>query len=192
MSEEKNMPAILESILFVHGEPMALDRMCAAVGADEDTVRGALAELGRSYEGRGLVLMEKDGMWQLGTHPACARYVEALARGEFGPALSRAAMETLAVIAYKGPISRANLEYIRGVNSSFTLRALMMRGLIERADNLKDARTHVWRVSMDFLKYLGLARMEDLPRYQELSREEVPEEGQAASREEIQSSDTPV
>ncbi|MBI2053591.1 MAG: SMC-Scp complex subunit ScpB [Candidatus Sungbacteria bacterium] len=175
MNEEKNLPAILESILFVHGEPMSLDRMCAIADAEPDAVRSALAVLGKSYEGRGLILIEKDGSWQLGSHPAHTQYVEALARGEFGDALSRAALETLAVVAYKGPISRANLEYIRGVNSSFTLRALLMRGLIERVDNPKDARAHLYRTSIDFLKHLGLARMEDLPRYRELAREVIPE-----------------
>ena len=175
MNEEKNLPMILESILFVHGEPMPLDRMCAIADAGPDAVREALAILGKSYEGRGIMLIEKDGSWQLGSHPAHARYVEALVKGEFGAVLSRVALETLAVVAYKGPISRANLEYIRGVNSSFTLRALLMRGLIERVDHPADARAHQYRTSIDFLKHLGLARMEDLPRYQELSQEVIPE-----------------
>ena len=171
MNEEKNLPAILESVLFVHGEPMALERLAALAGADKNAVKTALSRLAEILEGRGVMLIEKDGSWQLGSRPTYARYVEALVKGEFGDELSRAAMETLAVVAYKGLISRTHIEYIRGVNSSFTLRALLMRGLIERVDNPKDARAYLYRTSIDFLKHLGLARTEDLPRYQELSQE---------------------
>lgn len=173
MSEEKNLPAILGSILFVHGEPMALEHLCAIADADESAVTSALSRLAENLEGRGIILIEKDGSWQLGSHPMHAKYVEALVKGEFGMELSRAAMETLAVVAYKCPISRAGIEYIRGVNSSFTLRALLMRGLIERVDNPKDARAHLYRTSIDFLKHLGLSRAEDLPRYRELSQEAI-------------------
>lgn len=175
MSEGKNLSAILESILFVHGEPMTLKHLCAIADADEEIVKAALAGLTQNLEGRGIMLIEKGGSWQLGSHPLYAKYVEALARGEFGDELSRAAMETMAVIAYKGPISRAGIEYIRGVNSSFTLRALLMRGLIERVDNPKDTRAYLYRTSIEFLKHFGLARAEDLPRWRELSQEAVGE-----------------
>lgn len=173
MSEEKNLPAILESILFVHGESMALEHLCAIADADEEIVKAALAGLAENLNGRGIMLIEKDGSWQLASHPLHARFVEGLVKGEFGDELSRASMETLAVVAYKGPISRAGIEYVRGVNSSFTLRALLMRGLIERVDNPKDTRAYLYRTSIDFLKHLGFSRAEDLPRYRELSQEVV-------------------
>ena len=159
----------------MHGEPMTLKNLCAIADTDEDIVKTALIALAEDLNGRGIMLIEKDGSWQLGSRPEYARYVEALVKGEFGDDLSRAAMETLAVVAYKGPISRANIEYIRGVNSSFTLRALLMRGLIERVDNPKDARAYLYRTSIDFLKHLGLARAEELPRFQELSQETAGE-----------------
>ena len=158
-----------ESILFVHGEPMAIKRLAAITQASEEEMRDALAALAKNLDGRGLVLLEKDEEWQLGSHPLAAPYIEKLARGQFGEELSRPALETLAIIAYRGPLARADIEDIRGVNSSFTLRALMMRGLIERTDHPRDARGFLYRVSMDFLKHLGLARMQDLPRYDELA-----------------------
>lgn len=175
MSEEGKFSAIVESILFVHGEPLAVKRLAAIADASEEAVRVALGELAKSMDGRGVVLMEKDGAWQIGTHPALAPYVERLARDQFGEELSRPALETLAIIAYKGPLSRPDIEYIRGVNSSFTLRALLMRGLIERADNPRDARGFLYGASMDFLKHLGLTKMEDLPRYEDLSKISVGE-----------------
>ena len=169
MMSKKNLSAIVESMLFVHGEPLTIKRLAALAKASEEEVRAALAELAGHLEGRGVVLLEKDGAWQLGSHPACAPYAEALAREQFGEELSRPALETLAVIAYKGPLSRPDIEYIRGVNSSFTLRALLMRGLAERRDNPKDSRGFLYDISIEFLKHLGLGRREDLPRYGELS-----------------------
>lgn len=171
MSEEKNLPAIIESILFVHGEPLEVKRLAAISDASEDDVSAALKDLAKHLDGRGLALIEAYGAWQLGSHPSSAPYVEALVKGQFGEALSRAAMETLAVIAYQGPMTRADIEHVRGVNSSFSVRALVMRGLVERADNSKDSRSMLYRASTDLLKHFGLSRMEDLPRYEELRRE---------------------
>ena len=176
MNGERNLSAAVEAILFVQGEPMALSRLAAAANASEEDTRAALADLAQKLIGRGLVLIEKDGEWQMGTDPTMAPFVERLTRDHLGAELSRPSLETLAVIAYKGPIGRADIEYIRGVNSSFTLRALLMRGLIERTENPRDSKGFLYRASMDFLKHLGLARMDDLPRYEELSKTSVSEE----------------
>ena len=99
-------------------------------------------------------------------------------KSEFSEELSRAAIETAAIIAYQGPITRAEIEYVRGVNSSFILRGLLMRGLVERIENPKDARSYLYRISFDFLKHLGLTKIEDLPQYQEFRQEKMggPEE----------------
>ena len=82
-------------------------------------------------------------------------------------------MEALAIVAYKGPISRANIEYIRGVDSTFTLRNLLMRGLVEREENPKDRRSYLYRVSANFLKYIGISGMRDLPQYDEFREKEI-------------------
>ena len=171
MKEDKNLEAILESILFVYGEPLEIKRLAVITGANIEQVRAALANLAKILDGRGLVLIEVHDTWQLGTNPSSAPYLETLVKGQFGEAFSRAALETLAVIAYQGPLARVDIEYIRGVNSSFILRTLLMRGLIERVDNPKDKRISLWRVSMDLLRYFGLSRIEDLPRYEELRTE---------------------
>ena len=165
------LEAIVESILFVYGEPLEIERLAVIAGKSEDEIRGALANLAKSYADRGLTLVEKDGAYQLGSNPANSVYIEKLIKGEFGEELSRAALETIAIIAYKGPLTRAEIEYIRGVNSSFTLRTLLMRGLIERIENPKDARSYLYRIGVDFLKHLGLTRAEDLPQYEELKKQ---------------------
>lgn len=175
MNGEKNLSAAVEAILFVHGEPISLPRLAAAADASEEDARAALADLAQKLTGRGLVVIEKDGEWQMGTDPTMAPFMERLARDRLGSELSRPALETLAVIAYKEPISRADIEYIRGVNSSFTLRALLMRGLIERIENPRDSKGFLYRTSIDFLKHLGLTRIGDLPRYEEWSKISVSE-----------------
>lgn len=176
-----NLPAILESMLFVHGDAIALARLAEASGATEAACREALARLARSLEGRGIVLMEKDGAYQLGSLPGHAPYVEALAKSERAAELSRPALETLAVVAYQGPTTRARIEYIRGVNSSYTLRGLLMRGLIERVEHPAERRAALYRISMDALKHLGLAGTRDLPRFDEFSRETPADDSEAPS-----------
>lgn len=166
-----NLSSILESILFVHGEPLGIERLAAVTGETPDEIRKALADIAASCKSRGIVLIEKDGIYQLGSNPANSPYIEKLVKGEFGEELSRAALETVAIIAYKGPLSRAEIEYIRGVNSSFTLRALLMRGLVERFENPKDTRSYLYRIGLDFLKHLGLTRAQDLPQYEELKKQ---------------------
>ncbi|OGZ96391.1 MAG: SMC-Scp complex subunit ScpB [Candidatus Sungbacteria bacterium RIFCSPHIGHO2_01_FULL_54_26] len=172
MNEKKSQDAAnaIESILFVHGEPMAEKAMAAILGITGKEITEGLAALRERLEGRGLALVEKEGEWQLATHPDQTPFVEALRKDQHAETLSRAALETMAVVAYKGPMTRADIEYIRGVSSSFSLRTLLLRGLVERVENAEDSRSFLYRASFDFLKYLGLARLADLPEYEELRK----------------------
>lgn len=164
---------VIESILFVHGEPMSIRQLSKLTKETEDTVKMALRELSSDLDGRGIVLVEKKDEWQLATNPDNRSAVEDFIKGEFTEELTRAALETLAVIAYKGPVTRAEVEYIRGVNSSFTVRNLLMRGLIERKESPKDARSYLYEISFDFLKHFGLKKIEDLPEFSELRGKEI-------------------
>ncbi|KKU87358.1 MAG: Segregation and condensation protein B [Candidatus Beckwithbacteria bacterium GW2011_GWC2_47_9] len=164
-----NLSSIIESLLFVHGEPIAAERLAKIVDAKKEDVIRALDDLARAYSERGLVLLEKEGKYQLGTRPENAPYVEKLVKSDFSEELSKAALETIAIIAYKGPLARADIEFVRGVNSSFTLRNLMLRGLIERVENPKDARAYLYKVSFDFLHYLGVSKVEELPGFEEFA-----------------------
>lgn len=168
-----NLISIIETILFTYGEPMSLEKLAKITKAKKEEVHEALSALAREYEGRGLAILKKGDEYQLGSNPAYANYIEELVKSEFSEELSKAAIETVAIIAYKGPVTRAQIEYVRGVNSSFTLRNLLMRGLIERVENPKDARSYLYRVSFDFLKHLGLTRLEDLPQYDEFRKEKI-------------------
>lgn len=168
-----NLKSIIESLLFVYGEPLSAQRLAKVAGKPVTEVRAALEEIRASYKDNGVVLLKKDDAYQLGTNPENASFVEKLVKNEFTEELSRAALETLAIVAYKGPLTRAHIEYVRGVNSSFTLRSLVMRGLVERMENPKDARSYLYGTSFNFLKHLGVARPEDLPRFEEFKKEKI-------------------
>jgi len=161
------LASVLESLLFVYGEPISVEKLSKVTGRSKDDIEHAIKELKKGLEGRGVLILGKEERIQLGTLPEHAGYIEKLIKGDFSEELSRAAIETIAIIAYKGPISRADIEYVRGVNSSFTLRNLMLRGLIERIENPKDARAYLYKVSFEFLQHLGCAKVDDLPGFEE-------------------------
>lgn len=167
-----NLPEKLEAVLFSQGDPTGIGELARGLNVADQEVASALLALDRSYGERGAgirVLRSPEGV-QLVTAPDAAESVAAFVTASMRDKLTPAAAETLAIIAYRGPISRAGIEAIRGVNSSFTLRLLALRGLVMRAPHPADRRSFVYEVSADFLKHLGVTKVADLPEYQELRR----------------------
>lgn len=167
-----NLKSVLETILFVHGEQITLEKLKKVTKCGEKDIIEALDQLGKEKD-RGMVLLKKDGSYELGTNPDNTPYIEELVKSEFSEELSKAALETIAIIAYKGPLTRVQIEYVRGINSAFTLRNLLMRGLVERIENPKDTRSYFYRVSFDFIKHLGITKVEDLPSFEEFKSEKI-------------------
>ncbi|MBI4132282.1 MAG: SMC-Scp complex subunit ScpB [Candidatus Sungbacteria bacterium] len=168
-----NLKATIEGILFIQGEPLAISRLAKITGAKKAEVKSALRELAAEYRERGIVLVENGEEWQFATNPAVKPMVEKFVTSELSEDLSRASLEVLSIVAYKGPMSRIQVEYIRGVDSSFTLRNLLIRGLVTREENPADRRSYLYRVSADFLKHLGLTKLEELPQYEEFRKKEI-------------------
>ncbi|MDP3762498.1 MAG: SMC-Scp complex subunit ScpB [bacterium] len=161
----------LEALLFVAGEPLALEYLAKFLKEEAPRVRSALAQLEKELAERGLRLSEKDGEYVLVTAPELGKFIQTFVKEEISRELSRAALETLAVIVYKGPLARSEIDYIRGVNSSWTVRNLMVRGLVERVAHHKDSRIWLYRPSFDFLKFMGVEKLEKLPQYGEFRKE---------------------
>jgi segregation and condensation protein B len=161
------LKGILEAILFVSGEPLSEARMLGVVeGVAREELMSALRALQADYvaEGRGLQLVEVAGGFQITTRPDCAPWIKRLERAKEGAKLSRSAMETLAIVAYKQPVVRAEIEQIRGVDSAAVLKTLLERRLV-RIVGRKDApgRPIMYGTTRQFLQAFGLKDLSDLP-----------------------------
>lgn len=157
----------VEALLFVYGDPLDIKRISKTISASEKEVKNALAELEGEYakEERGLRLIISGDKVQLVTKMEFSGLLESFVKEEFDENLTPAALETLSLIAFLGPISRPKVDYYRGVNSSYSIRNLLMRGLIEKTS---DSGQHLvmYQTSFDLLKHLGISKPEDLPDYQ--------------------------
>lgn len=164
----KNLQAKIEAVLFVHGDPIKLKKLASLVKATETQLEKALDEVKEQLqaESRGLDLMRSKDEVQLVTAAELTDVVEKLTKEELDTKLTPAALETLSIIAYLGPCTRALIDYIRGVNSAFMLRNLMVRGLVERKEDKGKMGGYIYQITFDFLKHMGVSRPEDLPEYE--------------------------
>lgn len=158
-----NLDTHIEALLFLKGEPMTIRQLAKILEAEEKEVRNAIDFLGQKLSDRGIRLIRKDDSFVLATSPDSSKFAKVLVEEEFNSELSKASLEVLSIIAYKGPVSRSEVDYIRGVNSAFTVRNLMVRGLVERITNPKDSRSFLYRPSFQLLRYLGINDIKELP-----------------------------
>ncbi|MDQ3619583.1 MAG: SMC-Scp complex subunit ScpB [Actinomycetota bacterium] len=157
---------IIESILLLAGEPVAASLIGEVLERPRAEVNGLLQELAESYraDGRGFVLREAAGGWRLYTDPECAPWLERFVSSHTHSRLTGAALEVLAIVAYKGPLSRAEIAEIRGVDSDSVVKTLLMRGLLRDAGQAPGPGTPVlFAVSDEFLERMGLPSTENLP-----------------------------
>jgi len=158
------LSALVESLLFAAAEPLTVARLAAVLLVEAEQIEQALQALDRDLVGRGICLQRKDDRIQLATRPAAASAIERLLGVDTSPRLSPAALEALAVIAYRQPVTRTQLEAIRGVNCDGVLRTLLSRSLIEEQGRLDAVgRPILFGTTFEFLQYFGLSRVEDLP-----------------------------
>lgn len=162
----------LEAVLFYKNEPVALKTLASLLGTDREGIREGLAELETALRDRGVCLIYKDDSVMLSTSGAVSDLIERVAREELSRELGKAALETLAIIVYRGPVTRADIDYIRGVNSTFIVRSLLIRGLVERVENPQDKRSFRYRPTFELLRHMGVTRLEDMPDYVAI-REEI-------------------
>ena len=165
--------SLIESLLFVADEPVAVERLASAIGVDHKAVEDALRELSEEYEQRGLRLQRKKGRVQMITAPEASPHIERFLGLELTSRLSAPALETLAIVAYQQPITRAGIEAVRGVNCDSVLRNLVSKGLIEALGRLPQAgRPIVYGTTFEFLQYFGLQDLAELPPLDEEGRDE--------------------
>ena len=162
---EPGLRMSLEAVLLVADEPVPEEVLAEVTKQPAAAVAAALRELASTYseEQRGFDLREVAGGWRLYTRPECAAVVERFVSGGQEVRLTQAALETLAVVAYRQPVSRARVSAVRGVNCDGVMRTLVLRGLVEEAGNDPESGAILFQTTGYFLERLGLARLSDLP-----------------------------
>lgn len=173
--ELKEMEAALEAILFAAGEPVALERICLTLELDKATVEALCQRLSDqySYERRGLRLLRMDGSYQLCTAAEYAPLIRKAFESRKPAKLSQPALEVLAIIAYYQPVTRAYIDQVRGVDSSYTVGLLLERELIEEAGRLAvPGRPIQYRTTKNFLRSFSLSSLDELPELPSSSAED--------------------
>lgn len=169
---KEKIVAKLEALLFIYGEALFFKKISQTLDMEEQEVKEAVMSLAESYKdgSRGLQLVVDDEKVQLTTKPEFGKLLEDMVKGELHEELTPASLETLSIIIYSAPISRAEVDYIRGVNSTFILRNLLIRGLIERELDPKRANAFIYKPSFEFLRHLGISKKEDLPEFEQFQQ----------------------
>lgn len=171
-----NLKAQLESLIFVSIKAVSTKELATAVGVKVNEVEEVLDSLMKDYQERnsGLALIKNHGQYQLTTTGENATLVKEFLKSEASGELSQPSLEALTIIAYRGPISKLELERIRGVNCSLIIRNLLLRGLIEEKFD-KSKNENYYTVTMDFIRFLGISGLEELPDYAQLNNSETLE-----------------
>ena len=166
-----NIEIQIEGLLFYKGEHMTIAEIAKLLSATKEDVELALGNLESSLSAGALVLMRKDDSVILCVRSELSPLIQSIRKDEVTRDLSKAALETLSVILYKNGVTRSEIDYIRGVNSSFILRNLLVRGLIEKVMDQSDSRRVLYRPTFDTLAYMGVSSIDQIPNYIEVRKQ---------------------
>ena len=158
------------SILFVASKPVSIKELSDAVEVTDEELKKAIAELVAENQTSGIILLAHDNKLQLASNPDNSTVVKRFLSLELREKLTDSALETLAIVLYRQPVSKAEIENIRGVNSQYTLRHLLIRGLIEKIQSPTDRRMQLYKTTLEFMQHLGIKNMADLPDFVELTK----------------------
>jgi segregation and condensation protein B len=166
-----NAVARAEAFLFVEGGSMTTRKLAHLLGIEQKDIPAVLDELTQRLEGRALTIIRTETEVTLAVTAALAPVLRESFQRELGKEIGDAGLEVLSVLLYGGPATRARIDYIRGVNTSSTVRLLMSRGLIERTGNPDDAREYIYRPTIELLAHLGVTEARYLPEYATIAAE---------------------
>jgi segregation and condensation protein B len=173
----------IESLLFIGAKPITVKQLAELIKADEAEIKKAGDELEEEYKNssRGIQIIRNGNKYQMVSSPDNAKVVQEFIKDETTGELSRPSLETLTIIAYRGPIAKTSLDHIRGVNCSLILRNLLLRGLVETKSD-KKGETY-YNVTFDFIRFLGINDINELPDYEKLNQVEAIDKVLAADNE---------
>lgn len=166
-----NRSAVIEALLFTEGGSMTRKKLASQIGCKESELAEPLQTLREHLQNGGLTLIETESEISLAVAPIASETVREALKRELSRDIGDAGLEVLAIVLYCGPVSRARIDYIRGVNTSSTLRNLIARGLLEREGNPDDAREYLYKPTVELLAHLGVGSVKELPEYDAITRE---------------------
>lgn len=161
----------IEALLFTEGGSLSYKKLGQLLGCTDDELKVGITDLEQKRASTGIAIVKTDTEVALTIAPAAAETIRAAFEREIGREIGDAGLEVLAIILYKGPSTRSQIDYIRGVNTSSTIRALAARGLLERIPNPSDAREYVYRPTTELVAYLGVTEATKLPDYVKITNE---------------------
>ncbi|MBU1148928.1 SMC-Scp complex subunit ScpB [Patescibacteria group bacterium] len=165
------LKAKIESLLFVSHKPLSIQKIAKILATDSEAIKNSINELAQEYEdgSRGFRLIKIGQSYQLVSDPANGKIIKELLKDEQTGEMTKPALETLTIVAYRGPISKSELDMIRGVNCSLILRNLMIKGLVEAIEDKNKMQTD-YRITFDFIRHLGITELVQLPDYEKLNQ----------------------
>jgi|SRR5579872_491864 len=185
------LESIIESILFVASKPLSAATIAKILEVEKAEVETALVNLAQTHKESGIILLQAGESWQFATNSKNSTEIKNFLNAELREKLTEATVETLAIIAYRQPISRAEIEAIRGVNCQYSIRHLLIRGLIQKVSNPNDARQNLYETTLEFLQHIGAQSVKELPDFQTLVEKiKLPETPQQQNTEPEQPSQT--
>jgi len=155
----------VEALLFALGRPLSRKELVGMLGVEADELDSAIATLVESLKDRGIVCVDDGKEVELRVSGKAASRIEEIRKEEFSREIGRAGAETLAAILYRGPLTRSEIDFIRGVNSSQTVRTLLMRGFIRKVPNPRDERSFLYEATTELLSEIGAQHQDELPEY---------------------------
>jgi segregation and condensation protein B len=161
----------IQALLFSEGGAVTYKSLARSLDISEADVKMGLETLAQKLEETGLSIVRSDTEVSLAVVPEARDAVVKVIKEDESKNIGEAGLEILAILLYEGPSTRAQIDYIRGVNSSSTIRTLLTRGLIERAGNPEDGREYIYRATTELLAHIGAANREELPEYGTIAAE---------------------
>ncbi len=168
MTNDTPLEVLLEAALFFRGGTISKKELATQTGFSVEDVETGLTSLTMSLEGRGIRVVSEGNTVALATAPEAHELIEKMRRDELEGPLGKAGLETLAIIIFRGPLARSDIEYVRGVNCSSILRSLLIRGLVERIENPADKRSFCYQATAELPAYLGVGALTEIPGYDDM------------------------
>ncbi len=153
----------IEAVLFYKTEPVLKTALAEIFGVENEILENNLTSLQENLSDRGVSLVITDTEVQLVVRSEYSELIDSIRKDELKKDIGKAGAETLAIILYRGPVSRAEVDKIRGVNSAFIIRNLLVRGLVEKRSNPKDSRSFLYAATPSLMNHLGIEKREDMP-----------------------------